>query len=100
MSTAFTPTQTDDAVNLHEIYQQNSACGFNRALHLCTDDVQSITSRLRGIRAITALLIATANSEAVDMSEWMRGGLVEAVHVLTGDAHTILERANERVEEA
>lgn len=100
MSTASISTQTDEAVNLHEIYQRNSACGFNRALHLRTDDVQSLSSRLRGIRAISALFIATANSEAVDMSEWMRSGLVEAVHVLAGDAHVILELENERVEEA
>lgn len=84
----------EQPLNVHATYQQQSDCGYVRALTLNPHEVQSITARLRGISAISALFIAAGDREALKLGEWMEGGLNDALHALAEDAYSILEHRN------
>ena len=88
----------EQPVDVHAAYQSQAACGYDRTLSLVPGQVQGIASRLRGISAISALLIA-AEGDQLKLSSWMRGGLQEALHDLAEDAHYVLERQNEFAQE-
>lgn len=83
-------------IDLHRLYQQQAACGYTRDLLLSCSTVQGITARLRGISAITAVLIAADDSESLCLGAWLSAGLIEAVHALASDAHCDIERINNR----
>ena len=80
------PTHCADdpaSIKLHTLYHSNLACNFNNDLTLRAHQAQSITGSLRGIQAITAVLIATADEDAIDLGPWMRSGLIEAINTIT-----------------
>ena len=83
-------------LNLHHLYQQQAACGYTRDLVLRAHQVQDLVSRLRGINAITAVLIAGDDTEQLHLGDWLRAGLTEAVGALAWDMTEHLERINER----
>lgn len=93
------PNQEKQPVNLHAEYRQQSECGYVRDLVLSAREVQAVTSRLRGITAISALFIAAGDSETLKLGEWLEGGLNEAIHALAEDANSIFEWRNERTKE-
>ncbi len=82
-------------LDLHELYHQQSERGYTRTLTLYPCQVQSIAARLRGITAITAVLIAGDDSETLELGSWIRPGLIEAVHALARNATSTLYSANE-----
>lgn len=57
-------------LDLHEEAQRLSACGFERTLELRPQD----------------------SSDRVELSAWMRGGLVEAMRLLAWDCYLDLDR--------
>lgn len=83
-------------LDLHDAYTKTAVCGYTRDLILDKHQAQAMAARLRGIACITAVLM-TEGTET-ELGEWMRGGLVEAVHALTSDTQDILERVNSRAE--
>ena len=84
--------------DVHATYQQQSDCGYDRALTLNPHEVQSIIARLRGITAISALFIAAGDRDALKLGEWMEGGLKDALHALAEDAYSVLEHRNNRAQ--
>lgn len=80
------------AMDMHAMYREQAAAGYTRDLTLRASEVQAVTARLRGMEAISAVLIAGLDNEALKLGAWMRGGLVEAMHALAADAYQVLER--------
>lgn len=96
-----TPCADEPAsIQLHTLYHSNLACNFNNDLTLRAHQAQSITGSLRGIQAITAVLIATADEDAIDLGPWMRSGLIEAINTITWAMSADLEKINERATNA
>ncbi|MEN5424393.1 hypothetical protein ABE607_16105 [Comamonas aquatica] len=100
MSAATVLKEVDKSMNLHDLYQRNTACGYRDDLTFSASEVQSIAARLRGATAISALMIATINREEFAVSEYIQSGLVEAMHVLTSDVQSSLERRNSTTQKA
>ncbi len=91
-----TPCAQESApLDLHALYHQQSACGYTRNLTLRATQAQQLTASLRGITAITAVLMAESDDETLHLGNWLRAGLVEAVHSLAWSASNDLERINE-----
>lgn len=82
------------AVDLHALYRRAAVCGYGDALTFTGSNVQSIQARLRGITAVSAVLIAEVGSTDIDLGAWMRSGLVEAVHAMAVDASWEIDRLN------
>lgn len=79
--------------DMHREYQLNADCGYTRDLKLPACEAQSVAARLRGANAVTAILIAEG-AENVSLGGYLRGGLLDALNCLIGDAITTLEQAN------
>ena len=82
-------TDGDGRTSLHDVYQQQAECGYDKDLLLPRFTLQSIAARLRGISAISAVLLAGEGAD-VSLGDWMRPGLIEAVGVIAEDAQRIL----------
>ncbi|MNS50468.1 hypothetical protein D3C72_831180 [compost metagenome] len=96
MSAQNMPLPDDEkALDLHDVYNQNSECGFPKELLLSHGSAALIAARLRGINAVSAVLIAGNARDNLDLSDWMRGGLIEAIHALAEDAYGALEHDKE-----
>lgn len=93
---AQTHTQDEESepVNLHGLYRFQSECGYDNDLTLSAYQVQNITRRLRGIRAITGVLMAAGFREDLSLGDYLEGGLKDAVYALACDADADLEQAN------
>ena len=85
-------------LDLHGLYRNQAACGYTRDLTLRSHIVQSITARLRGISTITAVLIASDNTEMLHLGDWLRAGLTEAISALASDAQDDIERINNQAQ--
>ena len=85
-----------EKLNLHDAYHYAIKCGYTRDLRLHQYQAQQMASQLRGISSITAVLMT--DSLDVTLGDWMRMGLVEAVHALANDSASILEHANQMAE--
>ena len=87
-------TQNDDRLSLHDVYREQMQCGYTRDLVLPSHGVATLAGRLRGIQAVGSVLLA---GEGLDMNlgEWLRSGLIEAVLHLAGDAHSDLDALND-----
>lgn len=84
----------ESPVDLHKEYNLNAHCGYARDLRLPESEAQSLASRLRGANAVTAILM-TEGAENVSLGGYLRGGLLDALHCLIGDAMAALEHAND-----
>ena len=95
MSTA----QDDDRLSLHDVYREQMQCGYTRDLVLPSHGVATLAGRLRGIKAVGSVLLA---GESLDMNlgEWFRSGLIEAVLHLAEDAHSDLDALNDHAAKA
>ncbi|MFG5779198.1 hypothetical protein ACFIQF_19230 [Comamonas sp. J-3] len=87
-------------VDIHDICRHSMACGFTRDLSLTEWEARAINTRLYGLNAISALLIAADDGEALKLSGWLQGGLHNALFALAEDAQDVLHRANEKAEKA
>lgn len=81
-------------LDLHDLYRRMASAGFSRPLTLTSGGVQSISARMRGIQAIAAVFTAAADTEALTLGDWLRGGLIEAISSLASDTQDELERAD------
>ena len=86
-------------LNLHAIYRQNRACGFDVATELRHHEAEGLAGRLRAISALSAVLLMTGGPE-VDLGPYLQHGLVDAIRFLASDAMDDLEHANERATNA
>ena len=83
-------------LDLHSLYLRNFDCGYHNDLALPAYQVQGIARRLRGIKAITGILMAAADREALSLGDNLEFGLVDALYALATDANADLESANEK----
>ena len=84
-------------VDIHAQYMHHSVGGFEYALLLRPVCVQSLAANLRGIRAIVAVLSVESGSGDIELGEWIRSGLVDAIDALALSSSAILdENASER----
>ena len=87
------------AISLHAEYRHAVDCGFSdHPLELSGYTVKGIAMRLRGISAITAVLLADNAGDTdggVDLGNWLRHGLIDAAYSLANDAGSILHEADE-----
>ncbi len=88
-------TQEDDRLDLHAVYRDQMQCGYTRDLVLPSHGAATLAGRLRGIKAVGSVLLAGEGLD-VNLGEWLRSGLLEAVLHLTDDAYSDLESLNER----
>ena len=86
-------------LNLHAIYRQNRACGFDVATELRHHEAEGLAGRLRAISALSAVLLTTSGPE-VELGPYLQHGLVDAIRFLASDAMDDLEHANERATNA
>lgn len=93
---AHAPTGDTPPLDLHALYQQQSACGYTYSLTLPPHSAAGIAARLRGINAAACVLIAANDGELLDIGAFIRAGLAEAINALADDAASILEHHNER----
>lgn len=87
----------DAPLDMRTLYREQATCGYDRDLKLHAYEAERVMARLRGINAVTATLIACESNE-VRLGDWMRSGLLEAIHALTADAERFIELANDRAE--
>lgn len=90
----------DTPIDLHALYQQNAACGYTHPIELRPHHAQSIAMHLRGIQGVASVLVAASDSEMIELSAWMRAGLIEAITALADSATTTLDSLNERAAQA
>ena len=86
-------------LNLHAIYRQNRACGFDVATELRHHEAEGLAGRLRAISALSAVLLTTGGPE-VEIGPYLQHGLVDAIRFLASDAMDDLEHANDRATNA
>ncbi len=89
------PSDEPQPLDLHDLYRTQAACGYTRDLTLYASQVQRITARLRGVTAISSVLLAASDDDALQLSEWLQFGLIEAVNALASDAFREIESTNE-----
>ena len=92
-------TDADGRLDLHAVFRLQEECGYTRDLVLDAYSAQRLTGRLRGITALTGVLMA-GDSLEVSLGEWLHSGLVEAIHHLTLDSHRDQEAINDRANKA
>ena len=97
---AATQTQDDQPLDMHNLYRIQSGCGYDNTLTLLPHSVQAIASRLRGITALSAVLMAAGDRDQLKLGDWLHGGLCDAMHMLAKDAAGVLEQYNNRANEA
>ena len=93
------PNLADTPVDLHEEYHRTAACGFDTDLNLRPHEARDLAARIRAIGAINAVFMATSGDANAKLSEWMAGGLQDAIRILVDDACSDLEEAANRCAE-
>ncbi|WP_234263103.1 hypothetical protein [Hydrogenophaga sp. NFH-34] len=88
--------QESKPLDLHEVCREQRACGYDNDLHLRSRDVQTIATRVRGIQAISAVLLVDDSLDCT-LGAHLRYGLVGAIHALAADIDADFEQANEAV---
>lgn len=89
------PNSAETPLEMHDIYMHNANCGYTRDLLLTAHESREIASRLRGISGITGVLMA-CNGDDIELSEFLRSGLHDALNALADDASGYLEQAATR----
>lgn len=86
-------------LDLHALHKKQSRCGYDNPVNLKQFEASSIAASLRGLAAVTAVLHAGVEREHLKLSDWLQGGLLDAMHELTANAQYVLEAANSRADE-
>lgn len=86
-------------LDLGQSARRRAACGFEDELLLRSHQAAGLARRLRGIGAVAAVLTAENDNShsptAMDLGNFLRAGLVDALAMLAKDAECILECAND-----
>ncbi|MFC7410880.1 hypothetical protein [Hydrogenophaga atypica] len=90
------PTTKEHRLDLHAEYVAQSSAGYDASLTLHPREVQALATRLRAISAIAAVLQAGDSLDVCVLGDYMRGGLIEAIDVMSGDAQGVLSVAHDR----
>lgn len=61
-------------------------------------EASSMAASLRGLVAVTAVLQAGMDADYIKLGNWLKGGLLDAVHELAVSTQYTLEAANSRAE--
>ena len=85
-------------LDLHALHKQQSQCGYDNPVNLKQCEVSSMAASLRGLIAVTAVLQAGMDGDCLTLSNWFKGGLLDAVHELAVNTQYTLEAANSRTE--
>ena len=94
-------TSRDDRppFDLHAAAQTHAAAGFTRPLQLQSRQAASLARSLRGIDAVTSVLTAETGDDCSDtamiLGDYLRMGLLEAIAVMTTNAHQMLDELND-----
>ena len=100
MSTQNIASQVDEdaqkPLDLHDLFRMQAVSGHDCSVTLPPYAIQSLMAHLRGVSAVTAVLTASMDKDAIQLSDWMNGGLLDAVRTLTEGASDILYKADER----
>ena len=86
-------------IDLHDEFLSNHACGIDNDLTLNRGTAANIYARMRGLAAITTVLIAESDSSiehSVKLGNCLRSSLIEAVHALAIDTENDLCEAADR----
>ncbi|WP_423459401.1 hypothetical protein [Ottowia sp. VDI28] len=83
-------------LDLHGLYNLQTEEGYDRCVTLPPFVAQSLAMHLRGIDAVVSVLSAARDTEALKLSDWMSGGLIDAVDALSSGARDILYQAAQR----
>lgn len=90
-------TLTEDGIiDMHGAYRRAQECGYGRDLTLRSYRSGEIASRLRGISSITAVLMT--DKLDVELGDYIRSGLIEAVSALSHACSHDLEVCREMQE--
>lgn len=94
------PDQCQEFVptDLHDLHRQQSQCDYDSPVGLCQREAASMAASLRGLIAVTAVLQAGMDSDRLTLSDWFKGGLLDAVRELAVNTQYTLEAANRRAE--
>lgn len=84
--------EDDEIINIHRQYCIAHDCGFDQELILRNGIASDIAARLRGISGITAVLMT--DKLDINLGDYIRGALIEAVNALAGDCATQLSQAD------
>lgn len=88
----------EQPVDLHDLYRQQSQGGYDKPVNLEQCEASSMAASLRGLVAVTAVLQAGIDGDCLTLSNWFKGGLLDAVHELAVNTQYTLEAANSRAE--
>ncbi|QXL83271.1 hypothetical protein [Comamonas sp. NLF-1-9] len=83
-----------EPLDLHEIYMAQAFGDFSAGVRLGAFDARRLAQRLRGIEAISAVLLACGDDNRLRISARMLSGLADAVHALALEAIDVLDRAD------
>lgn len=100
MKNCVPPINEDHVLDLHEEYSAAKTCGYDIDQILRFTDAQQIAARMRGISSIAAVLQVESGTSSCRLSDYMRGGMIEAIDALAIDVQIILERSNDRAHAA
>lgn len=89
------PDEDTGEFDLHDEYMSSAERGFARDLTLDKHHVQKIVTRLQGINVTSAILMAHG-AGGMKLSEWMMGGLADAIHCLAVDSISDFEAIDNR----
>jgi hypothetical protein len=93
-----TVNEAHEILDMHGAYRTAHECGFGSDLLLKTQTAGDIAARLRGISGITAVLMTDRLD--VDLGDYVRGALIEAVNALSNDCANDLEESRDLQEKA
>ena len=90
------PADEPQPLDIHGLYRAQSECGHANSATLYAHQIQGIAARMRGITAITSILIAAGDEDAMTLGRGMRSGLREAIHELAQYTAYDLEQTSEK----
>ena len=86
-------------LNLHAAARASEAAGFTRPIQLQSHQMAHLARSLRGIDAVTSILTAETGDDCSDtamiLGDYLRMGLLEAIAVMTTNAHQMLDELND-----
>ena len=83
----------------HAAAHANTVAGFTHNLRLQSHQAAHLARSLRGIDAVTSVLTAETGDDCSDsamiLGDYLRMGLLEAIAVMTTNAHQMLDELND-----
>ena len=86
-------------LDLHAAANASEAAGFNHTIQLQRHQAAHLARSLRGIDAVNRILISETGDDCSDtamiLGDYLRMGLLEAIAVMTTNAHQMLDALND-----